>query len=325
MGKILSLLIAAWLVLAPGLGNAATPSSVIAFDPLQGQLPESIAADASGNLYVSIGATIVKVDAAGTPSTLASLPTPAGTFATGVKFGPDGALYVASGSFDPTLDVAGVWRVSPTTGDVTLVANLAAGGFPNDIAFDRSGRIYVTDSFLGRIWRIDQAGNASVWLSDPALNGNPSAPVLVIHAFGANGIAFDESKRTLYVSNTDFGTILAIPLMRNGSPGELEVAAQSPLLSGADGIAFDVSGTLFVAVDWQDRIASLDRGGHVKTVFEGAPLDGPSGLAFGVRPCDRLKLYISNFAINRVSATQPGTPHPGILSMHVQRPGLLLP
>ena len=124
---------------------------------------------------------------------MASLPTPVGTFATGVKFGPDGALYVASGSFDPTLEVAGVWRVSPTTGGVTLVANLAAGGFPNDIAFDRSGRIYVTDSFFGRIWRIDQAGNASVWLSHPALNGNPSAPVLVIHAFGANGITFDRA------------------------------------------------------------------------------------------------------------------------------------
>lgn len=325
MGRIISLLIATWLAFTPGFARASTPSSVIAFDPLQGQLPESIAADRFGNLYVSIGSTVVKVDAAAHVTTLASLPTPAGTFATGVKFGPDGALYVASGSFDPTLDVAAVWRVSPTTGDTTLVASLAAGGFPNDIAFDRRGRLYVTDSFLGRIWRIDQQGNASVWLSHPALDGNPAAPVLQLHEFGANGITFDESKHTLYVSNLDFGAILTIPLTRDGSPGELEVAAQSPLLEGADGIAFDSSGTLFVAVNWQDRIAKVDRAGNVETVVEGAPLDGPSGLAFGVRPCDRHTLYISNFAVNRAFGTQAGTPHPGILALPVQRPGLLLP
>lgn len=325
MGRIVSLLIATLLVLSPVFARAATPSTVIAFDPLQGQLPESIAADRFGNLYVSIGSTIVKVNAAASASTLATLPTPAGTFATGVKFGPDGALYVASGSFDPTLDVAAVWRVSPTTGDVTLVASLEAGGFPNDIAFDRRGRIYVTDSFLGRIWRIDQAGNASVWLSHPALDGNAAAPVLQLHEFGVNGIAFDESKRTLYVSNLDFGAILAIPVARDGSAGELEVVAQSPLLEGVDGIAFDRSGTLFAAVNWQDRIATVDRAGHVRTVVQGAPLDGPSSLAFGVRPCDGHTLYIANFAVNRAFGTQTGTPHPSILSMHVQKPGLALP
>lgn len=325
MGRIVSLLIATLLAFTPVFARAETPSSVVSFDPLQGQLPESIAADRLGNLYVSIGSTIVKVDAARNVTTLASLPTPAGTFATGVKVGPDGALYVASGSFDPTLDVAAIWRVSPTTGDVTLVASLAAGGFPNDLAFDRYGRIYVTDSFLGRIWRIDQGGNTSVWLSHPALSGNPAAPVLLLHDFGANGITFDQNKRTLYVSNLDYGTILEIPVTRSGSPGELEVFAQSPLLEGADGIALDRSGTLFVAVNWQDRIATVDRAGNVETLVVGAPLDGPSSLAFGVRPCDRHTLYIANFAANRAFGTQPGTPHPGILSLRVQRPGLLLP
>lgn len=326
MGRIISLVIAALLVvLTPELSRAATLRSVISFDATLGQLPESIAADYRGNLYVSIGSTIVKVDDAGTASTLATLPVPAGTFATGVKFGPDGDLYVASGSLDPTLDVAALWRVSPITGDVNLVAGFAAGGFPNDIAFDRKGRIYVSDSFLGRIWRVDQSGAASVWLSHPALSGNPDAPVLVLHEFGANGLAFDARKNTLYVANLDYGAILRIPLLRDGSPGEVEVAAQSPLLEGADGIAFDRSGKLFVAVDWQDQIATVDRRGNVEVVAAGAPLDGPSSLAFGVRACDRHTLFIANFAINRAIGTQPGTPAPGIVAMRVQRSGLPLP
>lgn len=325
MGRMISLVIAALLLLVPGVGGAATLRSVVEFDPTQGQLPESIAADRFGNLYVSIGATIVKVNGAGTTSTLATLPAPAGTFATGVKVGPDGALYVASGAFDPTLDSAGVWRVSPFTGDVELVASLQAGGFPNDLAFDRRGRIYVTDSFLGRIYRIEQNGSASVWLSDPALSGNPADPVLLLHDFGANGIAFDQSKKTLYVSNLDYGAILSIPVERNGSPGDITIEAQSPLLEGADGIALDSRGTIYVAVNWQDAIATVDRGGNIDVIAEGSPLDGPSSLAFGVRPCDQHTLFIANFAINRASGTQPGTPHPGILAMRVRRPGLPIP
>jgi sugar lactone lactonase YvrE len=308
-------------------GSSAPPevTPIIDFDPTIGQLPESIAADAGGNLYVSMGNSVFKVDQQRSLSLLATLPINSAAFASGVKFGPDGFLYVGSAAFDPTLDASGVWKVSPQTGSVANVAVLDPTGFPNDIAFDRDGNVYVTDSFLAVVWKIDEGGAVTEWLSDPALEGNPSAPALVLSAFGADGIAFDRNERNLYISNLDFGTILKVRLRRDGSAGPVETFASDPLLVGADGIAFDVKGTLFVAVNARDRIATVDRRGEVDVLVEGAPLDGPSSLAFGVRPSERHTLFFTNFAISRATGVTPGAPHPGIASLDVERPGLRLP
>jgi sugar lactone lactonase YvrE len=304
--------------------TSAAPALVVSFDPALGQLPESIAEDPAGNLYVSIANTVVKVDTASAVSTFATLPISAAAFATGVKLGPDGFLYVASAAFDPTLAASFVWRLSLDTAAVEQVAALDPAGFPNDLAFDDDGNIYVTDPFLGQVWKIDGSGEATVWLSDPAFDGNPSAPALGA-PFGVDGIAFDRNKRHLYFGNLDFGTILRVRLASDGSPGDLELFAEDARLVGADGIAFDRAGTLFVAVNAQDRIAKVDRRGRVSVVAEGGLLDGPSGFVFGVRPCERHTLFISNFAISRALGLQPGVPRPGILSLEVAVPGLPVP
>jgi sugar lactone lactonase YvrE len=104
----------------------------------------------------------------------------------------------------------------------------------------------------------------------------------------------------------------------------VHLVAADPLLRGADGIAFDVKENLYVSVNFQDRISVVDKHGHVDTVAEGAPLDGPSSLAFGTGSDDET-LYITNFAIGRALGIVAGTPHPGILSLHVHHPGLPLP
>lgn len=304
--------------------RAPNLSRVVAFDPALGQLPESIAQDLAGNLYVSIASTVVKVTPAGVVSTLVALPVPEGTFATGVKLGPDGYLYVGSAAFDATLAASFVWRVSLTTGDAEVVAALDPAGFPNDLAFDDDGNIFVTDPFLALVWRIDVSGEAAVWLSDPAFAGNPAAPALGA-PFGVDGIAFDRGDRHLYFGNLDFGTILRARVGRDGSPGALQLVAEDERLIGADGIAFDRAGKLFVAVNAQDRIATVDRRGRVEVVAEGGLLDGPSAFAFGVPRRDRQTLFITNFAISRAMGLVPGTPRPGILALEVRRPGLPVP
>jgi sugar lactone lactonase YvrE len=322
--KIRELLVVWAMFLVPAVAEAAPPTSVVAFDPDLGQLPESIAADAAGNLYVSMANTVAKLTPALDLVTLATLPVAAGVFATGVKFGPDGMLYVGSGAFDPSLAGSFVWRVSPTSGAADPVVELSPNGFPNDIAFDDDGSFYVTDSFLGVVWKVDSAGTASQWLSDPALLGNAVAPILGA-PFGVNGIAFDKRKRHLYFTNTDYGMILKVRVLPNGDPGNLEVFAADPLLAGADGIAFDRSGKLYVAVNAQDRIATVNKHGDVEVVAEGGLLDSPSAFAFGVAHCDRHTLFISNFAIARANGLKPGEPRPGILSMSVAPGGLPLP
>jgi sugar lactone lactonase YvrE len=304
--------------------GAAQPTVVVSFDPALGQLPESMTADDHGNLYASnFSGAIQRIDPqTQTFVTIATVPLPAGAVLTGIKFGPDGRLYVTSASFAPSPDGAFVWRVSPETGSVELFASLDANGFPNDLVFQDDGTMLVTDPFLGQIWKIDPNGHANVWLADPLFAGNPAAPVFAVHDFGVDGIAFDRNKRNLYVANLDYGRVMRIPMEGRCAP-KIEVVVEDPALVGTDGIAIDRRGTIFAAVNSQDRIATVDHDGTITILAEGAPLENPSSLAFGTGQHDKRTLYIANFAIVRFLSNLPA--HPGVLSLPTQVPGLPLP
>lgn len=299
-------------------------SVVASFNPLLGQLPESVAADADGNFYLSMSNTIQKLTPDGQLSLFSQLPTLPGTFALGVKFGPDGALYAGSGGFDPGQDASYVFRIS-ADGVATPLAHLDPSGFPNDLAFDDAGNVYVTDPFLGKIWKITPQGVASDWLVDPLLDGNPSNPALLVHPFGADGIAFDRNKKNLYVGNLDAGSIVLIPVNKDGSAGVPQTWLVDARLKACDGIAFDVEGNLYVAVNGQDQLAKIDKHRNLSIIASGAPLDAPSAFAFGRKGADKRNLYISSFAINRALGTQPGVPQPNLLKLPVEVPGLSIP
>lgn len=290
----------------------------------QGELPESITIDKMGNLYATMGSTVRKITPWGQMSVLATLPVAPGVLGAGLKFGDDGDLYVATGSLSPVPPSAFVWRVSPQ-GVVSQFAALDPAGFPNDIAIDDDGALFVTDPLLGLIWKIDEDGQPDVWLADPAFEGNEEDPYLVLSHFGVDGIAFNKHKNQLYVGNLDYGQILRIPVDCDGEPGDVEVWVDDfDALAGADGIAFDDKGKLFVAVNGQDRLVAIDKYRNVDIIAEGGLLDAPSGLVFGQSPWNNKTLYISSFAITRAFGIFPGTPHPALLKMPVKHKGLPL-
>ncbi len=315
------------LVLVPLTADSAPIVTTVAtFNPAIGDLPESLTIGDDGSFYLSMStAAIKRVAPNHTVSTFATLPVPAGTFATGLKFGPDGYLYAASGAFGPSPSGAFVFRISPA-GVVTQYAALDPNGFPNDLAFDDQGNLFVTDPFLGLVWKIDHHTHAaSVWLADPLLAGNPAHPALTLHAFGVDGIAFDKDKHSLYFGNVDFGEILKADVECDGSAGDLEVFAGDARLLGVDGIAFDKKGTLYAAINGQDSIAAVDDDGHVTTVLTGAPLDSPSSLVFGNHGNDKKTLYIASFAVLRAFGVKPGPAKPSLVSIPVKDGGLPLP
>lgn len=313
------------LISLTAFSHAAAPSvSVVApLDPSIGQLPESITTDDAGNIYLSMSTSVWKL-AAGqtTPTVFATLPIPQDgiTFALGLKFGPDGALYAGSGSFNPADDAAHVWRIA-SDGSVSSYVDLDPSGFPNDLAWDDDGNLFVTDPFLGRVYKIDEQRNIDVWIDDPLLDGNGS--VFGIASFGADGIAFDNNKKNLYLTNLDYGEIIRVPVKKDGSAGDPTVFAGDASLIGADGISFDKNGNLYVAVNAQNQIAVVDKDGDVSVVAQGGPLDGPSSLVFGTHGNEKKTLYISSFAIG--AALSGGVPHPALLEMEVKHGGLALP
>ena len=183
--------------------------------------------------------------------------------------------------------------------------------------------LFVTDPLLGQLWRIDEDGTPEVFLRHPLLAGNPADPALIFRQLGANGIAFDKHHRNLYVSNTDQGTIVRID-MRAHQPTPV-VFARDSRLRGADGIGFDASGELLVAVNGNDTLASVDKRGRVDVLLRGGHLDAPSSLVFGATQRDKHTLYLMSSAFSRTLGLQPGTPAPALLTLRVATPGLALP
>lgn len=296
---------------------AAEPRVLASF--VSGQdIPESVTTDDEGNLYVSVGNTVQQRPPGGAFSVFGTLPLPIA--ALGVKVGPDGCVYNASTSLSATPG-AYVWRLC--SGSVEAFAELDQSGAPNDLAFDDDGSLFVTDPLLGEIWKIDPAGNAAVFLQHPLLAGDPADPALIFRQVGVNGIAFDKHHRHLYVSNTDQGTILRIDL---SAPTPLpEVFARDARLRGADGIAFDRSGDLFVAINKTDALVSVDKRGYVHLLASGGRLDAPSSLVFGATHRDKHTLYTMSSAFSRTLGFQPGTAAPALLTLRVATPGLPLP
>jgi len=97
----------------------------------------------------------------------------------------------------------------------------------------------------------------------------------------------------VYVTNTDKGTLVRIPIQPDGAAGTAALAAGPSCdeLNGADGLAIAPDGSFVVAVNHQDKLVRIDRKGAITTIAAGAPLDFPSSLAF-----DGGTLYVENFA-----------------------------
>lgn len=318
---LLASLCAVTLMSRPARATKPTLAVVLPFDSTTGEMPESIALDSRGNLYFTLGNTIQRRTVDGTRSIWATLPIAA--FALGVKVGPDGCVYTASTSLSASPG-AYVWRACGDS-QIEVYAALDQSGGPNDLAFDHLGNLYVTDAFLGQIWQVTKERTARVWLADPLLEGSDEAPALGFHAVGVDGIAFDARERHLYLGNLDMGQVLRVPILRDGSAGKVTVFASDPGLIGMDGIAFDHTGNLYVAINSQDRLAVVDRRGEPHWLHQGAPLDGPSSLAFGTVRGQRNSLFVVSSSFSRTFGYQTGTPAPAILQMQTPCSGLPLP
>lgn len=308
--------------LGTSIARADTPELIRSFDPAQGELPESIALDDAGNIFLSMGSTVRRLDVNGNLETYGTLPIP--VFALGVKVGPDGCVYTASTSLDPTVEGAFVWRICEQ-GVVEQYAALADAAGPNDLAFDRDGNLYVTDPIGGSIYKIDAQGAVSLWLSDPLLAGDSLDPALFFSPQGVNGIAIDRRGENLYVGNLDYGRILRIAIDCDGQAGPITVVAEDPRLRGADGIALDRAGNLYVTVGAQERLALVSKHGTVSVLAEGGDLHGPSSVAFGTTPGDQRTLYITNLDFLRAFGFIAEPPQPGLAELTVKVPGLRLP
>jgi DNA-binding beta-propeller fold protein YncE len=200
-------------------------------------------------------------------------------------------------------------RVVPNpdgTSDTITFQNAAR--VPNGLAFDGAGNLYVSDSFQGAIFRIAN-GAVTTLAHDPLLATAGFPP------FGANGIAINESG--LFVANTGDDRVLKV----DKSSGAVSVFAES--INGADGVAFDKHGVLWVAANQADELVALNAQGAVvakRGDFEGIRRNGaPKGLLF---PASLVivddEIFVTNLALT-LTATQGDEPEEQVSRYTISR------
>jgi sugar lactone lactonase YvrE len=226
-----------------------------------------------------------------------------------------GNVYAAVQSANP--DAAGVWRFDRGTGDATRLPGTESIAVPNGLAFDKQRNLFVTDSFTGAIWRIPWGGSAQVWMQDEALTGDGSLGLFL----GANGIAYRNGLFT--VTNTERRTVLQIPKI-GGQPGPIGVLANLPPGDNPDGVAMDVRGDAFIAMNLQNAIGEVHPDGSLEVIASGEPLDFPSSVAFGTARGGRTKLYGVNFSISELFGLPSGS-GPGVFWLDAGVPGMPVP
>jgi sugar lactone lactonase YvrE len=245
-----------------GLGEARQ------FFPLApGNYPEGIAFGRQGVLYLGnrrddgehYVSELLALARDGSVSTLAVLAQlerdgdPGNDGVLGLATDRRGNVYAALVSPDPAAH--GVWRITRDGSRRTRLPGSERMIFPNALAFDARGSLYVTDSFGGAVWRFPStrtrrnhpapAAGAS-WVQHellaPALEDPYEGPLP-----GANGIVFVWPNH-LYVANTEKGLIAHVPIGRNGNAGAPTLVAAGPALATADGVAADARGGLHAVI-----------------------------------------------------------------------------
>lgn len=296
-----------WLVTLSLIFTFATAQTAVAAQPPQGVVrtladasgtpchnPEGIVASPSGTLYTAgLSGNVCTYTLDGDLTRV--IPVAPGHALLGELYVPAKGIYIADNNGD--FSGGRVVLLDPRSGAVSLIA----GGFaaPNAITQSHRGTLFVSDSFAGAIYNVDpNGGGKALWKADPLLvpHGTP--------AFGANGVAFDRTESFLYVANTADDRILRIAVNADGSAGAITIFADGAALNaatgttgaldGADGIAFDVRGDLYVCANQANEIQVLSPAGALVARYRGT---GADAMDFPASPIFHEKaLYIANLA-----------------------------
>ena len=311
---ILSLLLAVLLSACVPLQIAdidpPTVEMIVQYDPAQNELPEGIALDSVGNVYVSLAplGEVRQIAPDGIQTVVTTLDPEGGFGLLGLAVDDGDNVYAALGSNNA--ETNGVYRVTPS-GESTHLAGTEAIAMPNAIAFDPDGNVYITDTILGAVWRVPIGGEAEIWIQDALLEGTEVLEFGV--PLGTNGIAYRQGALT--VASMEKGQMVRIPINNDSSAGTPEVLIADEMLVGSDGVAFDETGDLFVVNIVTHHLLKIDLSATgatapAVTILADAEdgLDNPGSLAFGTSPETSRTIYLTNFAL--ISEEK----HPGVVT-----------
>jgi PKD repeat protein len=266
----------------------------------QFNFPYGVAVDTHGNVYVAdtSNCTIRKVTPAGTVTTLAGL---AGNFGSadgrgstarlgypfGVAVDTNGNVYVADSNNST------IRKVTPA-GVVTTLAGLAGSfgstdgtgsaaqfNYPDALALDKAGNIFVADTFNHTIRKVTLAGVVTTLAGSAGNYGTNDGTRSAAQFNSPYGVAVD-TNGNIYVSDTGNYTIrkvtpegVVITLAGSaGIFGDTDGIGSAARFSHPEGLAVDPAGNVYVAEFYNHTIRKVTPAGVVTTL---AGLTGVSG------------------------------------------------
>lgn len=265
-----------FLLFSAAQAQTANVSVLVDFDSnsaAQTVLVESIAADAKGMLYACdrISGNVWRIDPKnphlivvgkvherdiGGKKVRADV--------SGIIFNQDGDLYLTAGGFKEVLRIRGSDLNPQKPGGTQTFATDTEGA--NGIAFDSKGNLYVSGGRNGNIYRTGpEGGKAEIFAKiDPHTRTLGDGKTQ--QAITANGMIFDSQGTTLYVADTARGAVWKIAIGSGGKADRPALVAQSPLLEGADGPAFDPRGNLWLAANERNAVVAVTPDGKVSDI-----------------------------------------------------------
>ena len=177
---------------------------------------------------------------------------------------------------------------------------------PNDLAIDRTGRIWFTDPG-GRIPELErEIDHSSVLRLDPDPNaeGGWSLERMTFDTTSPNGVLLSQDDRTVYVAQSDYDGVRelrAYPVLDDGTLGAYTVLHQFGEDSrgaqrGVDGMCLDTDGNIIACAGWREAgpgpmIYVFAPSGRVLETHP-VPVDRPTNCTFG--DADLGTLYVTS-------------------------------
>jgi DNA-binding beta-propeller fold protein YncE len=202
-----------------------------------------------------------------------------------------------------------------TSEDIIEFGNFAR--VPNALAFDSTGDLFASDSFQGAIFRINNAAACVTPCPVETVAHDGLLATAGFPPFGANGLAVNADDSVLFIANTGDDRILTLDLVS----GDISVFAES--INGADRIAFDDAGNLWVAANQADQVVALNSDGRVIAklgAFLGIRSDGAArGLLFPASlTIVNKKIFVTNLALP-LNANAGGEPEEDVTTYTISR------
>jgi sugar lactone lactonase YvrE len=272
--------------------------------------PTSIAADASGNLYVADAGNnlIRKISPTGIVSTLAGVdstgsvngPGASASFfdPLGVAVDGSGNVYVADAGNDMIRMISPAGIVSTFAGNNASVANgaLASTAFnnPTGVAIDGAKNIFVANYLNNTILEINPAGTVSAFAGSGQAGSSNGLDTSATFYY-PNSVAVDTAGN-VYVADGTNNLIRKITrggmvstLAGSGVAGAIDSTGTAASFNGPSGLAVDASGNVYVADTNNNLIRKITPLGVVTTIAGTGSSGAKNGLAIAYRNRKPLK------------------------------------